>query len=131
MAITRAPRPRTRSTVRLVSVVVPDWLMAMISVSDMSERSEKPDSSVAGSASTRTAVPATSAASARARLWPATAAVPWPMTATRVMVPAAQPGTHIVGQRLGAEGDAQARRRPWRSCRGASCGTTRGPPRSP
>ena len=68
MAITRAPRDRTRSTVRLVSVVVPDWLMATTSVSAMSWRSEKPDSSVAGSACTRTGVAASWVARMRARL---------------------------------------------------------------
>ena len=47
MAITAAPRPRTRSTVRLVSVVVPLWLMATTSVSLMSWRMPKPRSSVA------------------------------------------------------------------------------------
>ena len=56
MPMTGAPRARTRSTVRLVSVVVPDWLMATTSVSAMSGRSRKPDSSVAGSASTRSGV---------------------------------------------------------------------------
>ena len=38
MATTDAPRPRARSTVRLVSVVVPLWLMATISVSERSWR---------------------------------------------------------------------------------------------
>ena len=47
MASTAAPRPRSRSTVRLVSVVVPLWLTATASVSLMSRRSPKPDSSVA------------------------------------------------------------------------------------
>ena len=76
MATTEAPRPRTRSTVRFVSVVVPDWLMAMISVSDMSLRSRKPDSSVAGTASSWT--PRRSAASARSATspWLAMEAVP-------------------------------------------------------
>ena len=35
MASVLAPRPRTKSTVRLVSVVVPDWLMAITNVSDI------------------------------------------------------------------------------------------------
>ena len=49
------PAARTRSTVRLVSVVVPDWLMATTRVSLMSGRRPKPESSVAGRASTRSA----------------------------------------------------------------------------
>ena len=52
MATTAAPRERARSTVRLVSVVVPDWLMATTRVSDMSVRMPKPESSVAACAST-------------------------------------------------------------------------------
>ena len=47
MAMTAGPRDRHRSTVRLVSVVVPDWLIATTSVSDMSSRNRKPESSVA------------------------------------------------------------------------------------
>ena len=61
---------------RLVSVVVPHWLMATTSVSLMSGRMPKPDSSVAGVASTRRSSPSVSDASMTARLWPATAAVP-------------------------------------------------------
>ncbi len=47
MPITAAPRARARSTVRLVSVVVPLWLTAMTRVSSMRGRRWKPDSSVA------------------------------------------------------------------------------------
>ena len=60
---------------RLVSVVVPLWLMATTSVSDMSSLTPKPESSVAASASARSRDP-TSAASTAARLCPAIAAVP-------------------------------------------------------
>ena len=74
---------------RLVSVVVPDWLIATANVSDMSARRRNPDSSVAGSASTRTSVSARSSRRCSARLWPATAAVPCPITSTRVTSPAA------------------------------------------
>ncbi len=76
MAITDAPRERATSTVRFVSVVVPDWLMATMSVSLMSGRMPNPDSSVAGVASTRRSSPSVSDERVRARLWPATAAVP-------------------------------------------------------
>ena len=95
MATTRAPRALTRSTVRLVSVVVPDWLIATTRVSDMSAARPKPDSSVAGQSSTSMdrsgAIPASSASSARDTEPPATAAVPWPMTRTRRIVPSASP----------------------------------------
>ncbi len=87
MAMTRAPRERTRSTVRLVSVVVPDWLMATTSVSAIDDRRPKPDSSVAGRASTRRSVSVVKRASPAASAWPATAAVPWPITSTRSMAP--------------------------------------------
>ena len=88
MPITAAPRARSRSTVRLVSVVVPLWLTAMTSVSLMSSRSWKPDSSVAGSAS-MSSWPSLSSSSSAAALWPATAAVPWPMTRMRLIEPSA------------------------------------------
>ena len=61
---------------RFVSVVVPDWLIATIRVSRMSERSPKPESSVAGRASTRRRPSGIVATSAEAKLWPATWAVP-------------------------------------------------------
>ena len=86
MAITAAPRLLTRSTVRLVSVVVPDWDMAITSVSDMSRRRPKPDSSVAGRARAVTAPPARDPRAA-ARLSQATAAVPWPTASTRFTDP--------------------------------------------
>ena len=77
IAITMAPRDRTRSTVRLVSVVVPDWLMATTSVSTMSGRNAKPESSVAGIDVTRTdeSVPSSDSIASATAL-PATAAVP-------------------------------------------------------
>jgi len=85
MAITAAPRALARSTVRLVSVVVPDWLMAMTRTSDISSASRKPDSSVAGTASARIGgrplrSPEKARSTAAATLRPAIAAVPWPMT---------------------------------------------------
>ncbi len=64
---TSAPRSRARSTVRLVSVVVPLWLIATTSVSPISSRSSNPDSSVAWTASTSSRSP-TSGSSAAARL---------------------------------------------------------------
>ena len=48
----RRTRARTRSTVRLVSAVVPDCEMAMTSMSVMSVARPKPDNSVAATAST-------------------------------------------------------------------------------
>ncbi len=72
---------------RLVSVVVPDWLIATTSVSAMSDRSPKPDSSVAGSASAARPDPAQNWPSAAAIAWPATAAVPCPITSTREISP--------------------------------------------
>ena len=69
---------------RLVSVVVPDWLMAITSVSPMSSSRPKPDSSLAGrAAAARPAAIGSTDVSVAARIWPATAAVPWPMTSTR------------------------------------------------
>jgi len=77
MLTTVAPRPRTRSTVRLVSVVVPDCEMAMTRSSLMSSSSPKPDNSVAGSAVTIKRVSFGNAVlRAAARLCPAMAAVP-------------------------------------------------------
>ena len=72
---------------RFVSVVVPDWLIAMMTVSLMSGRMPKPESSVAGVASTLRSVASVSAPSVSARLCPATAAVPCPITTTRSMAP--------------------------------------------
>ena len=89
IAITAAPRARSRSTVRLVSVVVPLWLTAIASVSRMSRRSWNPDSSVASSASMSSS-PSLSSSSRAAVLWPAIAAVPWPITRMRRIVPAAR-----------------------------------------
>ena len=90
MPITAAPRLRSRSTVRLVSVVVPLWLTATASVSLMSRRMPKPDSSVAV-IGVDVELPD---ASARRGWWPcsgpATAAVPWPMTRIRVIDPSAR-----------------------------------------
>ena len=95
MAITAAPRALARSTVRFVSVVVPDWLMAMTRTSDISSASRKPDSSVAGTASARIGgrplrspeedeeeeeEEEKARCTAAATLRPAMAAVPWPMT---------------------------------------------------
>jgi hypothetical protein len=85
--ITAAPRARTRSTVRLVSVVVPDWLTATTRVSLMSSARPKPDSSVARVASTTTPDLASSGASTAAKLCAAMAAVPWPTPTIRRMAP--------------------------------------------
>ena len=76
---------------RLVSVVVPDWLMATTSVSAIDDRRPNPDSSVAGRASTRRSDSAVKRASPAASAWPATAAVPWPITRTRSMAPERRP----------------------------------------
>ena len=75
------------STVRLVSVVVPDWLTATIKVSLMSGRSRKPESSVARTASTSISPLGVRASRPAASACPATAAVPCPIASTRVMVP--------------------------------------------
>ena len=74
---------------RFVSVVVPDWLTAIASVSLISSRMWKPDSSVAVIASMSSAEPVSSSRIA-AVLWPATDAVPWPITRMRVIVPSAR-----------------------------------------
>ena len=74
---------------RLVSVVVPLWLIATTSVSDMSSPSWNPDSSVAVSASTAIDRPH-SEPSSIATLRPAMAAVPWPITLTREIRPSAR-----------------------------------------
>ena len=87
MAKTDAPRVRAKSTVRLVSVVVPLWLIAMINVSVMSSCNWKPDNSVAGNASTCTRW-STMVRNNCAKLRPAIAAVPCPITRIRVKVPA-------------------------------------------
>ncbi len=68
---------------RLVSVVVPDWEMATMRVSLMSSRSWKPDSSVAVIDPITRPEPPSVSARAVATAWPATAAVPWPITSMR------------------------------------------------
>ena len=89
MPITVAPRSRARSTVRLVSVVVPLWLTATTSgVAQVQRHADSRRTRWRSSASTpearhRAARPARIAA----MLWPATAAVPWPITRTRLTVP--------------------------------------------
>ena len=93
---------------RLVSVVVPDWLMATTRVSLMSARRPKPgqlggrqrldpEPSVrdAGDAARRPG-------SGRPR-----AAVPWPITWTRSMRPSRRPVAHVGGQHVVAERDVQ------------------------
>ncbi len=75
---------------RLVSVVVPDWLIATIRVSDMSRRRPEPDSSVAVLASVIRSDPANSAPTESATASPATAAVPCPMMVTRRIRPPAR-----------------------------------------
>jgi hypothetical protein len=87
MATTVAPRARTTSTVRLVSVVVPLWLTAITSVSDMSGRTSKPESSVASIASTSIGRSRSSSRIDTATLSDATAAVPWPMVMMRRIAP--------------------------------------------
>ncbi len=84
IASTAAPRALSRSTVRLVSVVVPLWLTAIASVSAMSSWRPNPDSSVAVTASTAMS-PLVSSPSVIATARPATAAVPWPMTLIRLI----------------------------------------------
>ena len=94
-ATTDAPLAFTSSTVRLVSVVVPDCEMATTSVSDMSARNPNADSSVAGSALTSSAASAPDSAMSMlrpcARLSPATAAVPCPMASTDDTEPSRRP----------------------------------------
>ena len=107
MAMTVAPRDRTRSTVRLVSVVVPDWLMATTSVSAIVGRRPKPDSSVAGRASTRRSDSGGKRASRGGQRLAgdgggALADHEDPVDGAR-----AQAGAHVVGQRLGPEGHGQ------------------------
>ena len=66
--------------------------MATTSVSPMSSSSPKPDSSLAGSAATvNPADGASSDVRVAARIWPATAAVPWPITSTRRKAPVPRP----------------------------------------
>ncbi|CAB4835243.1 unannotated protein [freshwater metagenome] len=74
---------------RFVSVVVPLWLTAMMSVSDMSGRTSKPDSSVASIASTSIGNSRNSSRMETATLSAATAAVPWPMVMMRRIAPEA------------------------------------------
>ena len=80
IAITLAPLALTNSTVLLVSVVVPDWLMATTSVSDMSDDKSNAESSVAGLALTFIPVSISRFEIAFATAFPATAAVPCPIT---------------------------------------------------
>ena len=104
-ATTEAPLALTNSTVRLVSVVVPDCEMATTSVSDMSARKPNADSSVAGRAVTSSAASREASASRVlkhiARLSPATAAVPWPMASTLDTVPSRRPDRTSSGSTSG------------------------------
>ena len=68
---------------RLVSVVVPLWLTATASVSLMSRRMPKPDSSVAVIGVDVELADASARRGWSAMLCPATAAVPWPITRIR------------------------------------------------
>ncbi len=70
----------------------------------MSARSPKPDSSVAGRASTRSRPSGMLATSALARLCPATWAVPCPITWTRPMLPSRRPCAHGGGEHVVVEG---------------------------
>jgi hypothetical protein len=79
MPITDAPRALATSTVRFVSVVVPDWLIATTSESDMSSRSLNPESSAAASPSTANESPSSIDPSAAAKAPAAMAAVPCPI----------------------------------------------------
>ena len=77
-------RDPQQATVRLVSVVVPDWLMAITKVPDMwsgrpSHLFPPPESSVAGIAFTGMSGQGRESRAAATAL-AATAAVPWPMT---------------------------------------------------
>ena len=127
IAMTAAPRARARSTVRLVSVVVPLWLIATTSVSDMSSRGGTRESSVAGQRFDGDVPSPEAWRSAAARLWPATAAVPWPMTRTRRHVPSRRRARTCRGSVSGPRrrrGDRRARtilpRRVLRNDAGAS-----------
>ena len=125
----RAPRPRARSTVRLVSVVVPDWLIGDDQrVAHVVAQRRSPTARWRAAASTRSArAGARRSASAPARLWPATAAVPWPITSTRRIAPVAQVvDARRAGSASSPSSGAAARRRARRACPAASCGTTSG-----
>jgi hypothetical protein len=115
IASTVVPRWRTRSTVRLVSVVVPDCEIATISVSRMSSVNANPDSSVAGIACTAMPVGSKASAIAAATAWPATAAVPWPITSTRRTRFSCRACTVTAGSEAG--GKTTCRRLPWRTMR--------------
>ncbi len=111
MASTEAPRERAKSTVRLVSVVVPLWLIAITSVSDMSSCNWNPDSSVAGNASTCTRR-STSVCNNCTKLRPAIAAVPCPITRMRAILPADNASITCCGT---TEVSSEAKRFPSRS----------------
>ena len=78
-----APRSPAMATARFVSVVVPDWVTAMTSVSERSSQMKKPLISEAFFPWMLTGAPARYMPRPSAMAWPATAAVPWPMTKTR------------------------------------------------
>ncbi len=82
MAMTDAPRARARSTVRLVSVVEPDWLTAMTHVSERFSSRPYAENSLAGIDCTVMLV-GSSERRVCAMPWAATPAVPCPSTATR------------------------------------------------
>ena len=88
---------------RFVSVVVPDCEIATTIVSLMSAVSSNPDSSVAVSASIVIGRAPSASRNTRAKLWPATCALPCPITSTRRMGPGAQPVEDRRRQRLGRE----------------------------
>ena len=127
-ATTWAPRVRARSTVRLVSVVVPDWLMATTSVSLMSSASPKPGQLGGGQGGAPTSVGQAARRCAAATACPATAAVPWPMTSTRRIVPCAEGSASAGGTASSPTRTVEPPvRRRRRSGPAGSCGTSRAP----
>ena len=108
MPMTAAPRARARSTVRLVSVVVP----ALADGDDEGVVHVGPQVE-AGQLGGRDGVDVElvvrqAGRAARRRTATATAAVPWPMHSTRRMVPLPQPRPHGRRQGLVAEGHRAA-----------------------
>ncbi len=126
----RRSRPRhatrSRSTVRLVSVVVPLWLTA-IDERVAHVESQPEARQLGGGDGVDVECRLGQLVEHAAMLCPATAAVPWPITRTLRDRAGGEPGGDVGGQRALADIGVEADRHVRRSCRAGSCGSSAAP----